>query len=218
MTENPLIARARELASGSTRFLDLPALERLHGPEALRVFLIGWQRWRAIDKRRAVLFGHADNRHGTRAGERGAAGPNDMEETFLRFRYAHGAGWPRPAETRAAEVNAWLAAEATPAQAALFRALLDNPAALEPVDGQLAALLVHFTLLLDTAGRLPLRAELRGAYYAKRKNVLDAAERQAFKRNMKALGLDGLPDGTLAEPMPEQDEQDGPDNYDVLTG
>jgi hypothetical protein len=80
---------------------------------------------------------------------------------------------------------------------------------------ELAALLAHFTLLLDTAGRLPSRAELRGAYYAKRKTVLDAAERQAFKRNLKALGLDGLPDGTLAEPLPEQD---GQEPFDVLTG
>jgi hypothetical protein len=212
--ENQLIARARELASGSTRFLNLPELERVHGPEALRVFLLDWQRWRAIDKRRAVLFGHSDNRHGTDAGERGAAGPDDMEEAFLRFRYAHGAGWSCPAATREAEVNEWLADEATHAQAALFRSLITNPTALDPENVQLAALLVHLTLKLD-AGHLPSRDELRVAYYAKRKTVLDATERQSFKRALKALGLDGLPDNTLLEPMPEREGQDA---FDVLTG
>ena len=214
MKENPLIARAQELATGNTRFLDCQQLERKHGPKAYGEFLLGWQRWRAIDKRRAVLFGHADNRHGTTAGKRGSTGPDDMEETFLRFRYAYGQGWQCPAETRVAEVNAWLADEATPAQAALFRTLLDNPQALDPEDVQLAALLVHFALLLDNAERLPSRAELRGAYYAKRKTVLDDGERQAFKRSLKALGLDALPDLTLPEHCPEQD---GEDPFDVLT-
>ena len=218
MTENPLIAQARELATGNTRFLDCRSLERVHGAEAMRGFLLGWQRWRAIDKRRAVLFGHADNRHGTGAGQRGTTGADDMEEAFLRFRYAHGEGWQRPAKTRAAEVEAWLTTEATPPQAAHFARLVASQAALDPVEGQLAALLVHFALLLENAGRLPSRAELRGAYYAKRKTVLDAAQRQAFKRNLKALGLDGLPDKALPEPLPEPlPEQEGEEPFDVLT-
>ncbi len=79
---------------------------------------------------------------------------------------------------------------------------------------RLLPLLVHFALLLENAGRLPSRAELRGAYYAKRKTVLDAAQRQAFKRNLKALGLDGLPDKALPEPLPEQE---GEEPFDVLT-
>lgn len=214
MTENPLIARARELATGNTRFLDCRALERVHGAEAMRGFLLSWQRWRAIDKRRAVLFGHADNRHGTGGGQRGTTGADDMEEAFLRFRYANGEGWQRPAETRAAEVEAWLTTEATPPQAAHFARLVASQAALDPVEGQLAALLVHFALILENVGRLPSRADLRGAYYAKRKTVLDAGERQAFKRNLKALGLDSLPDCTLAEPLPEEK---GEEPFDVLT-
>ena len=215
MKEHPLIRDARDLASGSTRFLDLPALEAAHGPQAVAAFLRGWQRWRAIDKRRAVLFGHPDNRHGTKGGARGAVGPDDMEETFLRFRFAYGEGWPVPAERRLAELTAWLADEAKPAQRALVQALRENPGALEPQDEQLSALLVHFSVLLAKLGRLPTRDEIRAAYYAKRKTVLDAAERQAFKRSLKALGLDALPSGTLPEPPAVLD---GGEPFDVLTG
>ena len=193
----------------------MPALEAAHGPQAVAAFLRGWQRWRAIDKRRSVLFGHADNRHKTSGGPRGAVAPDDMEEAFLHFRYAYGDGWLVSAERRLAETRAWLADEATPAQRALFEALRKNPAAMEPQDGQLAALLVHFAVLLEKTEHLPTRDELRAAYYAKRKTVLDAAERQAFKRSLKALGLDALPAGTLPEPLPVLD---GGEPFDVLTG
>jgi hypothetical protein len=215
MIENPLIARARELATGSARWLDLPALEAAHGPQAVSAFLRGWQRWRAIDKRRAVLYGHTDNRNKTSGGARGEVNPGDMEEAFLRYSFAHGQGWPVPAERRLAETRAWLADEATQPQRALFDALRQNPAALEPQDERLAALLVHLAVLLDKLGRLPTRDELRGAYFAKRKTVLDAAERQGFKRSLKALGLEALPAGTLPEPLPAPD---GGEPFDVLTG
>lgn len=215
MKENPLIRDARDMASGSTCWLNLPALESQHGPQAVAAFLGGWQRCRAIDKRAAVLFGHADNRHKTKGGARGEVSASDIEEAFLRFRYAYGEGWLVPAERRIAEVNAWFVEEATQSQRALFDSLRADPATLEPEEGQLAALLVHFALLVDRLARLPTRDELRAAYYAKRKQVLSASERQAFKRSLKALGLEELPEGPLAEPLPEDE---GKDPYDVLTG
>jgi hypothetical protein len=159
----------------------------------------------------------------------------DLEEVFLHYRYAHGEGWLVRAELRLDEVRTWLANEATPPQRALFDALRKNPAAFEPENVQLAALLVHFVVLLDKLGRLPSRDELRetfpfglwqdkrppsqaewqAAKERKKKTVLDAAERQAFKRNLKALGLEALPAGTLPQPLPEGE---GEDPFDVLTG
>ncbi|MEX1115547.1 MAG: hypothetical protein WEB53_09870 [Akkermansiaceae bacterium] len=191
----------------------MPALEAAHGAQAVAEFLRAWQRWRAIDKRGTVLFGHADNRNATSGGARGEVAPSDLEEAFLRHRYAYGEGWPVPVERRLAEVHAWLAEEATQPQRALFDSLRENPTALESQRGTLADLLAFFYALLSNKNRLPTRDELRAVLYANRK--LDAAERQAFKRALKALGLESLPTETLLQPLPAPDETEP---FDVLTG
>lgn len=218
MMENPIVREFRDALAGKDTWLDSWHFREIHGMRAVATFEREWGRWRAREKRRAVVYGHADNRRGTGVGKRGTVGPNDMEEALLHFRYAFGRGWQCPEKTRLMHVGAWLERDATPAQRAFFVTLGNDPQALDPVRSPLADLLVFFFAFVNREKRLPTREELRAACSATRKTVLSAAERQAFRRNLKALGLDGLPLRAPAGPPPDPPEYDERDPFDVLTG
>lgn len=183
MMAKHLVARVREVASGSTRWLPYMELIDAHGHEVVSDFLRPWQDWQAIDRRKAVLL----------RGPHSGLTPEDVEEVVIMHAYSRGDGWSETPERRRATVDRWLADEARLEQIALFRLLAKDETILDPQDCLEVGLLVMFTISIDKYERLPSRDYLRMKMFPSRSKVIPPAQRQAFKRALAALGMTGLP-------------------------
>lgn len=188
MTLSHVIERARLLCTGETPPWPAPIFD-VHGPAVTFEFWRHWNTFAALERRRAVLVGRDDMRQAGHS-------PEALDSLFLRLESTveNHPIFVQSAPTGKAELAEWLARDATPEEIHAFADYRAGAITLQPTDCPQAVILILFSNLVHHLERLPTRDELRKALFPSRKTVVSAKDRAAFKRNLDAVGLAGLPE------------------------